>query len=73
MLYIYVLIGWQFLYFSLQILLLLAFCMWQTYNEVQHCFLIVVLVYPEDLFGFLLNVVTISLLESYSRIIALLV
>lgn len=28
----------------------------QTYNEVQHCFLAVGLVYPEDLFLFLLNV-----------------
>ncbi|PSS04621.1 Protein SHOOT GRAVITROPISM like [Actinidia chinensis var. chinensis] len=27
----------------------------KTYNEVQHCFLTVGLVYPEDLFGFLLN------------------
>lgn len=28
----------------------------QTYNEVQRCFLTVGLIYPEDLFMFLLNV-----------------
>ena len=39
--------------------------LWQTYNEVQHCFLTVGLVYPEDLFMFLLNVSTISGLDSF--------
>lgn len=34
----------------------------QTYNEVQHCFLTVGLVYPEDLFVFLINVRILSIM-----------
>lgn len=34
----------------------MCFIFVQTYNEVQRCFLTVGSVYPEDLFGFLMNV-----------------
>lgn len=59
-------VGWMFLY--LVLLTCFAFscsCMWQTYNELQHCFLTVGLVYPEDLFVFLLNVGIISEREDF--------
>lgn len=36
----------------------------QAYNEVQRCFLTVGLVYPEDLFTFLLNVSIFCLIDT---------
>lgn len=47
------------LFFSYQ----LVFALLQTYNEVQRCFLTVGLVYPEDLFMYLLNVSSHLLLQ----------
>lgn len=47
------------LFFSYQLLVALL----QTYNEVQRCFLTVGLVYPEDLFMYLLNVGSHLLLQ----------
>ncbi|KVH90493.1 Armadillo-like helical, partial [Cynara cardunculus var. scolymus] len=50
-------VGLKVLFFpSLYKLNIIGFCILTiTYNEVQHCFLTVGLVYPEDLFIFLLN------------------